>query len=156
MNQFTKKPVTINAIQLDATIENANKVLVWLGEHNISAHRVNVTDVTKGITLQTVNGYVTALPGDWIIKQNDLDFYPCSDEVFQKNYAPMQQTTWLERVKQEKANMQSMLDALEMTLRTESKPDVIAQDQWDLMHRQQFHMRQYVQILEERINKAEV
>lgn len=75
-------------------------------------------------------------------------------DVFNRAYAPAE--TWLDRVKLEKANMQTMLDALEVTLRTESKPDAIAQDQWDLMHRQQFHMRQYVQILEERINKAEV
>lgn len=75
-------------------------------------------------------------------------------DVFNRAYAPAE--TWLDRVKLEKANMQTMLDALEVTLRTESKPEVIAQDQWDLMHRQQFHMRQYVQILEERINKAKV
>jgi len=153
MPQFIKKPVEVAAIQYqwDETTsidEIQDQIADFIGK--------NIGLAGDLILIDGVHGEVTAKPGDWIIKQNDQDFYPCSDEVFQKNYAPMQQTTWLERVKQEKANMQSMLDALEMTLRTESKPDAIAQDQWDLMHRQQFHMRQYVQILEERINKAKV
>lgn len=152
MPQFIKKPVEVAAIQYqwDETTsidEILDQIADFIGQ--------NIGLVDDLILIDGVHGEVIAKPGDWIIKQNDQDFYPCSDEVFQKNYTAAP-STWLDRVKQEKANMQTMLDALEVTLRTESKPEVIAQDQWDLMHRQQFHMRQYVQILEERINKAKV
>ena len=85
--------------------------------------------------------------------QNDTDFYPCSDEVFQQNYkaAP---STWLDRVKLEQERVQKDLSALDKALDVERKPDFSTDEQWIFMTRQQFHMRQYNQILKDRIANA--
>lgn len=73
-------------------------------------------------------------------------------DVFNRAYAPID--TWLDRVKQEQAELQVKLDALDKTLNVERKPDFITDQQWIYMTRQQFHMRQYNQILKDRIANA--
>lgn len=74
-------------------------------------------------------------------------------DVFYKAYAPYE--TWLDRVKKEQVEVQIKLDALNKTMNVESKPDFISDKQWIFMTRQQFHMRQYNQILLDRIHDAQ-
>lgn len=73
-------------------------------------------------------------------------------DVFHRAYAPYD--TWLDRVKMEQADVQTKLDALDKTLDVEHKPSFISDEQWIFMTRQQFHMRQYNQILKDRIADA--
>lgn len=152
MNKYVKNPIEITAIQYQWTDEPGksqdevqDQIAEFVGK--------NIGLVDDIILIDGVHGTVEANPGDWIIKQNDQDFYPCSDEVFQQNYkaAP---STWLDRVKLEQAELQVKLDALNKTLDVERKPDFITDEQWIFMTRQQFHMRQYNQILKDRIANA--
>lgn len=62
--------------------------------------------------------------------------------------------TWLDRVKLEQAELQIKLDALSLTLNVPKRPEAIPESQWVLMSRQQFNMRQYNQILKDRIADA--
>ena len=73
-------------------------------------------------------------------------------DVFNRAYAPID--TWLDLVKLEQARVQKDLDDLDKTLDVERKPDYITDEQWIYMTRQQFHMRQYNQILKDRIANA--
>lgn len=73
-------------------------------------------------------------------------------DVFNRAYAPID--TWLDRVKLEQERVQKDLSALDKTLDVERKPDSITDEQWSFMTRQQFHMRQYNQILKDRIANA--
>lgn len=73
-------------------------------------------------------------------------------DVFDRAYAPID--TWLDRVKLEQERVQKDLSALDKTLDVERKPDFITDEQWIFMTRQQFHMRQYNQILKDRIANA--
>lgn len=73
-------------------------------------------------------------------------------DVFNRAYAPID--TWLDRVKLEQERVQKDLSALDKTLDVERKPDFITDEQWIFMTRQQFHMRQYNQILKDRIANA--
>ena len=153
MNKYVKNPIEITAIQYqwdDVNIsmdEAQDKIADFVGES------LEASLGEESIYLNGVHGQVEANRGDWIIMQNDTDFYPCSDEVFQQNYkaAP---STWLDRVKLEQAELQIKLDALNKTLDAERKPDFITDEQWIFMTRQQFHMRQYNQILKDRIANA--
>ena len=153
MNKYVKNPVEITAIQYqwdDVNIsmdEAQDKIADFVGGS------LEASLGEESIYLNGVHGQVEANRGDWIIMQNDTDFYPCSDEVFQQNYkaAP---STWLDRVKLEQAELQIKLDALNKTLDAERKPDFITDEQWIFMTRQQFHMRQYNQILKDRIANA--
>lgn len=73
-------------------------------------------------------------------------------DVFEKTYKTVD--TLLDRVKLEQARVQKDLDDLDKTLDVERKPDFITDEQWIYMTRQQFHMRQYNQILKDRIANA--
>lgn len=73
-------------------------------------------------------------------------------DVFDRAYAPID--TWLDRVKLEQERVQKDLSALDKALDVERKPDFITDEQWIFMTRQQFHMRQYNQILKDRIANA--
>ena len=73
-------------------------------------------------------------------------------DVFNRAYAPID--TWLDIIKLEQARVQKDLDDLDKTLDVERKPDFISDKQWIFMTRQQFHMRQYNQILKDRIANA--
>ncbi len=152
MNKYVKNPVEITAIQYkwnDLPGQSQDEV-----QDNI-ADFVNQNIELRGdrVLFYGAIGQVSVEPGDWVIKQNDQDFYPCSDEVFQQNYkaAP---STWLDRVKLEQERVQKDLSALDKTLDVERKPDFITDEQWIFMTRQQFHMRQYNQILKDRIANA--
>lgn len=152
MNKYVKNPIEITAIQYqwdDVNIsmdEAQDKIADFVGK--------NTGLVDDIILIDGVHGQVEVNRGDWIIMQNENDFYPCSDEVFQQNYkaAP---STFLDRLKVEQVEVQTRLDGLTKTLDVERKPDFISEDQWILMTRQQFHMRMYAQIIGQRIDLAE-
>lgn len=36
--------------------------------------------------IETPKGEMRALPGDYIIKDANLDFYPCKPDIFEKTY----------------------------------------------------------------------
>ena len=151
MNKYVKNPIEITAIQYQWDDEN---ILMDEAQDKIAEFvNQNIELVDDVIYLNGVHGQVEVKQGEWVIKQNDNDFYPCSDEVFQQNYkaAP---STWLDRVKLEQVKVQSDLDGINQALDVECKPDFITEEQWIYMTRQQFHMRQYNQILLDRIANA--
>ena len=154
MNKYVKNPIEITAIQYQWDDENISmdeaqdKIADFVGES------LEASLGEESIYLNGVHGQVEVKQGEWVIKQNDTDFYPCSDEVFQQNYkaAP---STFLDRLKVEQVEVQTRLDGLTKTLNVETKPSFISDEQWVLMSRQQFHMRMYAQIIGQRIALAE-
>ncbi|MFZ7861145.1 hypothetical protein ACO1CI_00005, partial [Acinetobacter lwoffii] len=104
MNKYVKNPIEITAIQYQWTDEpgkSQDEVQDKIAEF-VNQDIELVDDV---IYLDGVHGQVEVKQGDWVIKQNDQDFYPCSDEVFQQNYTAAQ-STWLDRVKLEQERVQ--------------------------------------------------
>lgn len=152
MNKYVKNPIEITAIQYQWTDE-PGKSQDEVQDQIAEFVNQNIELVDDVIYLDGVHGQVEVKQGDWVIRQNENDFYPCSDEVFQQNYTAAP-STWLDRVKLEQAELQVKLDALNKTLDVERKPDFITDEQWIFMTRQQFHMRQYNQILKDRISNA--
>lgn len=57
---FRKKPVIIEAYQTDVEL-----------------------------TINTLEGKMKALPGDWIITGVDGEQYPCKPDIFKKTYEPV-------------------------------------------------------------------
>ena len=74
----TKKPITIFAEQWfpGANIEGA-----YQPEHCNYA------------TIHTLDGVMTALPGDWIITGIMGEKYPCKPGVFEATYEPVEEVT---------------------------------------------------------------
>ena len=151
MPKFIKKPVQVTAIQYQWDDSNVSmdqaqdKIADFIGR--------NIELYGDEILLDGMHGELHVKRGDWVIRQSDDDFYPCSDETFQAIYAPCE--TFLDRLKIERDEVQTRLDGLNKTLDVPTKPEFISESQWIAMSRQQFHQRQYVQILNERIAEAE-
>jgi hypothetical protein len=79
MGFYRKKPVVIQAVQ-------------WTGENNIEilnfCHRCYITSSgkTKDLVISTLEGDMSALVGDYIIRGVKGEFYPCKEEIFHMTY----------------------------------------------------------------------
>lgn len=81
MSAFTKKPVTIEAVQFRLG-EIPGDTMIHEGV--VAGQLVFVEDGTCQIA--TTEGTMTARDGDWIIRGVEGEFYPCRDSVFQATY----------------------------------------------------------------------
>ena len=80
MSKFRKKPVVIEAVQ-------------WRGERDCEAVFAflgwdHPTDETAHdeIHIPTLEGTMTASPGDWIIRGVQGEYYPCKPDIFAATY----------------------------------------------------------------------
>jgi hypothetical protein len=87
MRQFRKKPVVIEAALFDG--HNYREIEKW-AENKVTVSPVlEPTDYNPhGVYLQieTLEGLMTAIPGDWIIKGIKGEFYPCKPDIFEATY----------------------------------------------------------------------
>ena len=92
IKKYIKKPVEIEAIQLKE--DNIIEVFDFLDEANYketkSAEELeNFSQMIlkQGyIEIETLEGYVKASFGDYIIKGVKGEFYPCKPDIFQATY----------------------------------------------------------------------
>lgn len=95
---FTKKPVTIAAIQW--TGKNLREVIAFTdappGPPDTRTTHAGMaweayTDLVArdGLKIYTLEGKMLASPGDWIIRGVKGEYYPCKDEIFRLTYEPV-------------------------------------------------------------------
>lgn len=93
--QYRKKPVTITAMRW--TGENIDPVLAFIadGKEDFSHLPGDGVHVGSGIghtpaigtlDIPTLEGTMTASPGDWIIRGVKGEFYPCKPDIFDATY----------------------------------------------------------------------
>lgn len=99
MPKFRKKPVVIDAIRW--TGANVQEVTTFLSGFEV--HVVNVgespdappvrcigrfdyTTMQPTIAIETLEGTMKAIPGDWIIRGVKGEFYPCKPDIFAATY----------------------------------------------------------------------
>lgn len=82
MSRFRKKPVVIDAWQ---NVAGPIRMPVWVSDA--------IYDMTDNgvIHIQTLEGIMTADPGDWIIKGVKKEVYPCKPDIFAATYEPVDQ-----------------------------------------------------------------
>lgn len=156
MPKFTKKPVQIEAIQYQWDDVNVGGYGIDKALRSIIDFVGNTDIVTASngqVIIQGIRGEVHVNRGDWIIKQNENDFYPCPDDVFQQNYAPSE--TLLDCCRIERDEVKGRLDGLTTALNVKEKPEHITEQDWVSMFNQQFHMRMYYQQVRDRIARNE-
>lgn len=92
MSLFRKKPITIEARRL---IEPASPhdIADWCNGKACGLLAEVHPHNRPWIEIETLEGVMQALYGDWIIKGVNGEFYPCKDDVFQKTYTPNTQST---------------------------------------------------------------
>jgi len=82
MAKYRKKPVVIEAVQFDGTLG--------------SLEGINIPEVSQDLgsstcQIPTLEGVMTAQPGDWIIRGVKGEFYPCKPDIFAATYEPAEQ-----------------------------------------------------------------
>jgi hypothetical protein len=80
VSEFRKKPVVIQAVQF--TGDNADEIGHFAGLAARIAGR------GARLEIQTLEGVMTASPGDWIIRGVKGEFYPCKPDIFDASYEP--------------------------------------------------------------------
>lgn len=77
--KFRTKPCEIEAVQW--TGENLTEILRFANTQNI--------DITSGVLIiKTLEGYMKASVGDYIIRGLRGEYYPCKPDIFHKKYEP--------------------------------------------------------------------
>jgi hypothetical protein len=94
--KYRKKPVVIEAMQWDGTIESADAIMRWAlpESHSKASGRITAISGTcdEFLEIETLEGTMRAVPGDWIIREpfptSDRRFYPCKPGIFAATYKP--------------------------------------------------------------------
>ena len=83
MPTFRKKPVEIEAFQLPPEGEMcSDEMLAFLGQSD----RDMESQHDGSVIIHTLEGAMTASPGDWIIKGVQGEMYPCKPRIFAATY----------------------------------------------------------------------
>ena len=83
--RFKKKPIIVEAIRWDGTMESTNRVAAFGGE------KVAWWSNCSKMRCETLEGPLTVSVGDWIIKGFKGEFYPCKPDIFEATYEPVEE-----------------------------------------------------------------
>ena len=81
IRKYRKKPVVVEAIRVSQ--KTMGTIIPWIGAEGIKF--INVLHPAK-IVIHTLEGDMTAVEGDYIIKGVNGEFYPCKPDIFEKTY----------------------------------------------------------------------
>jgi hypothetical protein len=87
MAKYRKKPVVIEAIQF--TGHNSTEVEAWM--IGLENKRPGVKHGGTVLCIETLEGTMTASPGDFIIKGVQGEFYPCKPDIFEATYEKVEE-----------------------------------------------------------------
>lgn len=88
IKKYRKKPVVIEALQWDG--QNQWEIEKWAHEGMPpEMNSIILPDLGECLKIRTLEGYMTAQKGDWIIKGVKGEFYPCKPDIFDATYEPV-------------------------------------------------------------------
>ena len=85
MPYFRKKPVVIEARQFHDD-ESGYAIINWINEGQHAIGRDLAQWVNGTLVIPTLEGEITASPGDWILRGVAGEHYPCKPEIFDATY----------------------------------------------------------------------
>lgn len=152
--KFTKKPVTIEAIQFADDADTISNIHGFLkAETTVISYDNPTAPVMK---IRTLEGVMTAQVGDWIIKGVKGEFYPCKPDIFEETYDQAETEkadAYQTRLLAETQETATRLNKLNAFMATDAFPKLPRADK-DLLYSQQRVMSEYVQILGKRLEMA--
>ena len=95
--RYTKRPITIDAMQWHGSDSDAHHVVLWILNNGGKAHYQStpikvagpgrgITTVPPHIVIETLEGKMKAFPGDYVIKGIKGEFYSCKADIFSQTY----------------------------------------------------------------------
>lgn len=98
-----KKPVEVEAIEWDGSVEGATEIINWIletGDRTARYHEPQPETTLYGkvvreavpalLHIETLEGTMVAVPGDFIIKGVSNEHYPCKPDIFENTYEKIQ------------------------------------------------------------------
>ncbi|MCG7610326.1 hypothetical protein [Mycobacterium sp. CnD-18-1] len=84
---FRKKPVEIEAMRFDGSLNSAKQIAEWCGGRaDFDPKPSDPTDVHVSIAIPTLEGTMRASLGDYVIRGVAGEFYPCKPDIFEQTY----------------------------------------------------------------------
>ena len=83
--KFRKKPVVIEAIQFTGSTTNYQDIEDW-SKGAVYIRGIKLPDADREMEINTLEGTMRAIVGDWIIKGIKGEFYPCKHDIFEATY----------------------------------------------------------------------
>lgn len=88
--QWRKRPVVIDAVHFDGSGASCEEVTAFFGgSQQAEPNHVWKPRTNSGGHICTLEGNMEFVPGDWIIKGVNGEFYPCKPDIFAKTYEPV-------------------------------------------------------------------
>ena len=93
--KYRKKPIVIDAIQWSGNETDLDTIFEFMPPESLPNDGIHVkpgvgfTPVHGTLDIPTLEGTITASPGDWIIKGIQGEFYPCKPDIFAATYEPV-------------------------------------------------------------------
>lgn len=84
--KYRKKPVEIEAVQY--TGANEHEIMEFAGDARVRCVPMSMA-VRPAITIDTLEGVMTASEGDFIIRCVKGELYPCKPDIFAATYEPV-------------------------------------------------------------------
>lgn len=91
--RYRKKPVEVEAVQVpDGPLTTPELGKAW-GKLFGFIEPCPEWMIVDGLSVQihTMEGLMTASPGDWIIRGVQGEFYPCKPDIFELTYEPVEE-----------------------------------------------------------------
>lgn len=88
MAKFRKKPVVIEAVKFNGEMTPELKSFLANANYTVDFMSAGLTTTQSIPTLKilTFEGVMDAIPGDFIIKGVNGEYYPCKPDIFAKTY----------------------------------------------------------------------
>lgn len=86
---FTKKPVTIEALQFPTDpfdTAGAISVYEWVRRNSLGKTSAYIDPMSGDLMIHTLEGDMRVSAGDWIIRGVQGEFYPCKPDIFKATY----------------------------------------------------------------------
>ena len=82
---YRKKPVVVEAVQFTGDFGNIEKLIQWSNKQ-VWQNTSGFGEFLGTLSINTLEGVMTASKGDFIIKGVNGEFYPCKPDIFEKTY----------------------------------------------------------------------
>lgn len=90
IRKFRKNPVVVEAAQWNPNDPaQVGTVVGWLMASGCDFHHPSGGGGTTTLAIRTLEGDMTAQPGDWIIRGTRGEFYPCKPGPFADTFEPV-------------------------------------------------------------------
>lgn len=149
MTKYIKNPIAIEAYQHTGSSTSVSRLKHWVnaGIAPISGG-VETCDIVS-FELETNHGFARVSAGDWVIKTEAGEFYPCSNAEFQKNYSKAP-SDYIERMQSEYAELNTRVESLRAFFYNPLYKRC-SQHKKNKLKAQLQHMEQYLMVLGHRI-----